>query len=635
MGNNVLDFLNIYGTYPRFTVKGKRVYMTTLGYIASIIFVLIILILMSLYFKGQIIKTNPRIETIIKNDMVPMSLDLGEDNFVFLVGVMHPNLTTYIDEKVFSLEVSYIHQSKSPDGSFINVKEDIEITTCDKVYMPVLSSYFSLLPLDQMYCVKNKTGLLLEGDFGLQRWSFLDFKFKQCVGKGCRNNETIDSILKGGYISIYTSDFNIFPSNYKNLSQLYAKNIFSSISNRIYKEMWIYYKAIQFETDDGWFGSSNKKELFYSFRDYTENFDFRDDKDNTFLHIYLRSTKTRYVYSRVYEKIDVTLTKIVCIGQIAYLLCLIISGIFHNDLLYSYICTFYDKDIKKGFDYLKSFNSSNNMQMIHKNTQKILNDSSHNSIMYLDVQENNNNSNYNNNNNSSTSNNFCQNTPQKQDLNNSNVNISGISNSNSNNHNKANNSITNINIHEHKQHSFCEYSNNNVSHGLYTQISNLTHQYEKSHSTKQKFALTNSLKHNNISKTSDIHRVSKLNKISDKIMGNKTRSYIQECEMQKAFKAIQNPHYHIRPFNCLNILKYLICQVDTVYEYKYIRKCYKNVSLYFDVIRFLKLYQEVDFLKRHSLNESQLKILSHNFALEKNVDTFVKFYYKTVFFHNN
>jgi hypothetical protein len=47
----------------------------------------------------------------------------------------------------------------------------------------------------------------------------------------------------------------------------------------MYKEMWIYYRTIQFQTDDGWFGHTNKTYEVYSLRDYTENFDFREDNE--------------------------------------------------------------------------------------------------------------------------------------------------------------------------------------------------------------------------------------------------------------------------------------------------------------------------------------------------------------------
>ena len=77
-------------------------------------------------------------------------------------------------------------------------------------------------------------------------------------------------------------------------------------------------------------------------------------------------------------------------------------------------------------------------------------------------------------------------------------------------------------------------------------------------------------------------------------------------------------------------MKYLICQVDTFYEFKYIRKCYQNIGLFFEVIRFLKLYNEVEYLKKQMLYENQIKMLQHNFAFEKNSERLVKQFSKVV-----
>ena len=659
MVRSVYDFFTIYGEHPGFTVRGQKFYVTTLSHCTSITALICIILVIIYFVKELVIRINPRIDTIILHDLKPLSLNLGDDNFVFAVGLLFPNYTMLLNEKIFNVEVNYIYQEQNQNGTILNTKRKLDVTTCDKVYIPVLSNYFATLPLEQMLCIKNKSGVYLEGDMGLGAWGFLDFKFKQCVGNGCYDSNEIDSILKGGYITIHTSDFTVFPSKYKESKQLYGKNIFSSISSRIYKEIWIYYKAVQFETDDGYFAHTNKTEYFYSLRDYTENFDFREDNDKTFLHIYLRTTGTRYIYSRAYEKIDTTMTKIVCMSQLINLLLKFISHIFSKDLYRSYVCSFYDADFRRHFqNYL--ITSQTPLKCANKNERKTQNNSSQNS------ESNGDNSNQkilssvsgtlnNNNNNNIHHIPSCKDISRLTKVQNHSSNNDIINNCNNNNNNNNTSCLTYSNklffshnnsskvehVNSHKQDSdnatikkssYCLNPIVNKSSGhLNPQVIDVDKE-EKSNSVKHKYYMAVTLKQKS-PKTCDLNRVPDINKYSDNMSDSKKKE-LQENDLEKAFKSIQNPNYKMKPFSCGKIMKYLVCNVDTFYEYKYIRKCYKNIGLYFDIIKYLKTYQEIEYIKNQILSDKQIKMLQHNFTLEKNPDYFVKQYYKIILCSN-
>lgn len=639
MLNSFYDFCTIYGEIPNFTVKGQKLYTNTLGHCTSFSALVCMSLVFIFFFKELIIKTNPRIETIISNDLKPLSLNLGDDNFIFIVGLHFPNLTNYVSEKIYKLEVSYIHQRKNEDGTVINEKTPVEVTTCDKVYIPVLSSFLSSLALDQFYCIKNKTNLFLEGDFGLQQWSFIDFKFKQCTGENCDSDQTIDSLLKGGYITIYTSDFNIFPSNYKDSTQLYGKTIFSSISNQMYKEMWIYYRTIQFQTDDGWFGHTNKTYEVYSLRDYTENFDFREDNEKTFLHIYLRSSRTRYIYSRIYEKIDSTLTKIISITQLIYFIFRFISEIFNKDLFKSYICSFYDADFRKSYQHFRT--THNNLE--HKISQKGFNEVSQHSGQNADNFNNTNPNIYSSisgilgtNNNHGNLNYLHRKTKLIQKiLQNTNNNETNNNIFNNNLNNNANNSkeISQF-IQKRESDNLIVKTSSYVNsikksyNEAYPPTKNQMNQFDQINSTSQNVSVNNIMK-NKSSNTSECNKQNE--KKSEELNEDRKKiSAHQENEIEKAFKSIQNPNYKMKPFTFSKVLRYLVCQVDTFYEFKYIQKCYKNVGLYFDVIRYLKIFQEIEYMKNQVLKNNQIKMLQHNFLFEKNSDSLVKQYCKLV-----
>ena len=126
---------------------------------------------------------------------------------------------------------------------------------CSNYSFTSIPEYFYDLNINNLYCV-NLTGITLRGDFMQDKWTTIKFEFKKCVNStrnnnSCKSPEEITEILNGGYMGIFTTDYQIDPHNYKQPAQIYGKNIFTAFSVKHYADFWIYFQIKQINTDTG------------------------------------------------------------------------------------------------------------------------------------------------------------------------------------------------------------------------------------------------------------------------------------------------------------------------------------------------------------------------------------------------
>ena len=105
---------------------------------------------------------------------------------------------------------------------------------CSNYSFTSIPEYFYDLNINNLYCV-NLTGITLRGVFMEDKWTTINFQFKKCVNStnnnnSCKSPDEITEILNGGYMGIFTTDYQINPNNYKQPAQIYGKNIFINIS---------------------------------------------------------------------------------------------------------------------------------------------------------------------------------------------------------------------------------------------------------------------------------------------------------------------------------------------------------------------------------------------------------------------
>ena len=78
--------------------------------------------------------------------------------------------------------------------------------------------------------------------------------------------------------------------------------------------------------------------------------------------------------------------------------------------------------------------------------------------------------------------------------------------------------------------------------------------------------------------------------------------------------------------------------LETIYKFKYVNKAYQNTGIYLELIRFLKLYNDVDLVKKFFFNENNYRLIEHDYSFFRNSEITVTHYksaFKYIPFYNN
>ena len=340
--------IDIYGSKARFTIKGHKTYQTVFGSIITLISYSVIFVFFIVFSKEIIYHKKPNVITSDLIDSSPLHFLLTNE-FIWAISLQFLNYSMYIDERVYTLKAYAAISNVNDDGTASETQVNLNLVKCSNYSFSVIPEYFHGLALENLYCV-NLTGIELRGVYMEDKWTTINFRFIKCINSTNNNNfcktpDEISEILNGGYIGIFTTDYQIIPSNYKNPAQIYGKNIFTSFSIKQYMDFWVYFQIKQINTDKGLFFESVLTQTFLTFESTSENKDYRES-DN-FLTVYIRESTNRKVLDRTYSKFQDIAANIGGIIKIIFIIGEIIAYFIRRTLYKNYILQFFNLDESK------------------------------------------------------------------------------------------------------------------------------------------------------------------------------------------------------------------------------------------------------------------------------------------------
>ena len=130
---NYLDF-DIYSRRISFFYKNKEKLGSTFGFILTVLYAIISMILFFIYFFKTIMREEVSASNSIIYPSEISSIKINSDIFYLAFGLEHPTrLTRFIDEGIYYPEVLYIEKMKE-NGEFITKSETkLHIEKCNKV----------------------------------------------------------------------------------------------------------------------------------------------------------------------------------------------------------------------------------------------------------------------------------------------------------------------------------------------------------------------------------------------------------------------------------------------------------------------------------------------------------------------
>ena len=181
------------------------------------------------------------------------------------------------------------------------------------------------------------------------------------------------------------TDLSIIPSDYKNPSNIYGKNLFSSFQKDFLTDVWFYMKTIEVNTDSGLLIQKMNKETYLAYDSHFTTSDYR--KDEVFLNLHFRLSQTTEIYDRTYDKLQAIAAELGGIMKFC-LVCGEMIVYFFREVLYrDYILTFFFEEPSKDKQLKEKSVLSN-----HSNVCSVFMHSPSQNKK-LDAKENNNNTN--------------------------------------------------------------------------------------------------------------------------------------------------------------------------------------------------------------------------------------------------
>ena len=279
-----LDF-DIYSRRLSFFYKNKEKLGSTFGFILTVLYIIISLILFLVYFINTIRRKEV---TAADSTIYPIeipSIELNNNLFYLAFGLEHPtSLTRYIDERIYYPKVFFIEKYKV-DGEFKTISTTfLNVERCDiNKFGDKYKEIFGSKNLNNSYCLQD-FNVTLEGGFKYDKMSLIKINIYPCINSSennnhCKPKDIIDEYLTSTYFSILSKDIGLNPFNYSFPTISIFQDLYTTIDKSLLKEFIMYFGITEIDTDIGIFSNIIKKEIYLKYINDFHTFFFLNDED--------------------------------------------------------------------------------------------------------------------------------------------------------------------------------------------------------------------------------------------------------------------------------------------------------------------------------------------------------------------
>ena len=469
--NGIIIFdLDMYSNRISFFSNNRERIGSWFGLFLTLIYILSSLIILTIYSLETIKRKEIRVyDSDVITEGIP-SIEINSNDLNLAFSLEDPlSSNRYIDPSIYYPEVNYIDRIKNEEGDFNTViKKKLKYSICKndsfgKNYIKA----FGNIKLNNSYCFED-FNLTLTGGYKFDRMSYISIKIIPCLNKTdeflCKPKEIIDQYLEKGYFSIFIKDFGLNPVNYNIPILPTIQNIYTTISNKFYRDVILNFRITEIQTDTGLFFEKINKKKYLKFNNEKQSFYFRSEEEynegKQICTIQIRLDDHIHVQKRTYQKIPEIFSLIGGYMQLLSTIFSLISILTNLDLEVKILNNLFDFNLKQNrmtikINNLKDFNYDKhiNNKHYHYTSKKTL-------IFQKIKIKSNKNLIYNRNNNSSIHS-FTKNNLISNDNNNQNRNILPIININKFNNIEENGENSQIIINNNNNIYFDNNNNNN------------------------------------------------------------------------------------------------------------------------------------------------------------------------------
>jgi len=247
--NDFLTDFDLFGKVPEMYYKGKSKKASTMGLILTVIY--IILYIAFLIYK--LIRMFKRVDMTFYDSYTFQGLpSINVTNNEFYGGF---GMGGIVDEKMYFLIVTYVSKWKV-NGKWQNITKVLQTDICNIDWFgPDYRDIFRDKPLDQYYCIKDVSGMVLEGYSNLERFSYFNVKFFPCVGKTQKGEDCYPPSTVAKFFTVNTAELliqsnDLNPEDYKTPIIRKEVDMNSPVFKDEFQLMYSYLQIVNVETDE-------------------------------------------------------------------------------------------------------------------------------------------------------------------------------------------------------------------------------------------------------------------------------------------------------------------------------------------------------------------------------------------------
>ena len=299
----------------------------------------------------------------------PPSIKLSSNNFYGGFALEHPiTYDVFIDEEIY-IPKAYFKKAERKGNDFEWTIIEIELETCKlEKFGSFYQDIFKLKPLKNYYCFKD-IDFILEGHFSYDLYSIF-IQFFPCVNTtenhNCKPIEEIDFYLKNTFISFLMENIELTPKDYHSPVRARAEDIYSTVGNKLYKEVYTFFQIVKIETDMDFFGFDEfekfKTETYLKYDETVIMSNIQEsniyETGEPFCDFTIKLSETVRTERRTYTKLITILGDVGGFMEVLFTLFRIISS-FSVEILYeiSLVNKLFDFNLDKKLVILKENNS--------------------------------------------------------------------------------------------------------------------------------------------------------------------------------------------------------------------------------------------------------------------------------------
>ena len=378
--NKIITSLDLYSTKVHFTINsGSKRNKTPIGGIITICSSLVIIAITIILLIEFVTGNN---STIQSSSVSTEDLHLPLYDYPFLLRLSTEKIIPY--EEGSRLYTMTLKLKVGGGKNTYQWTDDIVMEQCDiNQHFGNFSYLFAnISDLNTYLCpIIRQTNQSVVGIYGgTHLFQYYHFYITMCINSTlnnnhCVDNKTMNKLLKATYLDVLTIDYNLDITNSRDKPfKPYVRSDRHSISNTVYKRVWMYMENIDYIKDIGLLFEKDTMYSFYQVNSFKYDMDLRDIYNGvtipgTFANLSILNFNIKHTYIATYMKVQEFIAYIWSLSNVIKIFAIIVNYCFSESSYKQKIIGYvFPKENEKNYltTGLKKTQSNMNMNSMNK-----------------------------------------------------------------------------------------------------------------------------------------------------------------------------------------------------------------------------------------------------------------------------